>query len=204
MSSVEYRTIVKYRLMILLFLVDEVCPVVRKACLDKFGEHAVHCRELPAFKYIHDLVRDVLFDVFKRVGVSVIVKKEASVNFLTDPLEGRSTLRPADVLVYGWVGGKHACVDLIEVSPHVGLTTRDFTVGQAALKAASSKVVKHERACPENQYAFIAFAFDTFGFLATEVVDVLKRVQRVRHSNVVSTRSQDVVFKRINFAIKKG
>jgi hypothetical protein len=51
---------------------------------------------------------------------------------------------------------------------------------------------------------FIAFAFDTFGFLAPEVVDVLKRVQRVRHSNVVSTRSQDVVFKRINFAIKKG
>ncbi|MCI60806.1 auxilin-like protein, partial [Trifolium medium] len=72
------------------------------------------------FKNKHDFVRDALFDVFKRAGVSV--KKDALVNFLTDPLEGRSTLRPADVLVYGWIGGKHACVDLTGVSPLVGLT----------------------------------------------------------------------------------
>ena len=57
------------------------------------------------------------------------MKKEAHVNFLTDPLEGRSILRSADVLVYGWVGGKHACVDLTGFSPLVGLTTENFTVG---------------------------------------------------------------------------
>jgi hypothetical protein len=39
----------------------------------------------------------VLFDIFRRAGISV--KKDAPVNFLTDPQEGRSTLRPADVLV---------------------------------------------------------------------------------------------------------
>jgi hypothetical protein len=50
----------------------------------------------------------------------------------------------------------------------VGLTTEDFTVGQAALKAASSKVVKHERVCSENLHVFIPFAFDTFNFLASE------------------------------------
>jgi hypothetical protein len=59
----------------------------------------------------------------------MLVKKEAPVNFLTDPREGRSTLRPADVLVYGWIGGKHACVDLTGVSPLVGLRTRDFIAG---------------------------------------------------------------------------
>jgi hypothetical protein len=107
--------------MIPLFPIDEVCPVCRKACLDQFGEHAVHCRELSGFKYRHDFVRDVLCDIFQRAGVSV--KKEAPVNFLTDPREGRSTLRPADVLVYGWIGGKHACVDLTGVSPLVGLRT---------------------------------------------------------------------------------
>ncbi|MCI03397.1 auxilin-like protein [Trifolium medium] len=175
--------------------------VCRKACLDRFGEHAVHCREIPCFKYRHDFVRDVLFDVFKRAKISV--KKETPVNFLTDPLEGRSTLRPADVLVYGWVGGKHACVDLTGVSPLVGLTIGDFIVGQAALKAASSKVAKHERTCSNNQHAFIPFAFDTFGFLTPEAVDILKRVQRVMHSKVVSPKSQDVVFKMIDFAIQK-
>ncbi|KAJ0910636.1 putative exostosin [Helianthus annuus] len=103
MSAVEYRAILRYRLMIPLFPVDEPCPVCRKACLDSFGEHAIHCKELPGFKYRHDWVRDVLCDVLKRAGISA--KKEAPVNFLTDPLEGRSTLRPADILLFGWEGG---------------------------------------------------------------------------------------------------
>ncbi|KAJ0755711.1 putative exostosin [Helianthus annuus] len=100
MSAVEYRAILKYRLMVPLFSVDDPCPVCRKYCLDSFGEHAIHCKELPGFKYRHDLVRDVLYDILKRPGISI--KKEVPVDFLTDPLEGRSTLRPADILVFGW------------------------------------------------------------------------------------------------------
>jgi hypothetical protein len=96
-------------MMIPLFPVDEVCPVCRKAWLDRFGEHAVHYQELQGFKYMHDLVRNVLFDVFRCAGI--FAKKLTPVNFLIDPLEGRSTLRPANVLVYGWVGGRHACVE---------------------------------------------------------------------------------------------
>ena len=74
--------------------------VVRRVWI-LFGEHAVHCKELFGFKFRHDFVRDLLFDIIRRVGVSV--KKEAPMNFLTDPLERRSTLtlRPADVMVYG-------------------------------------------------------------------------------------------------------
>jgi hypothetical protein len=64
--------------------------------MDEFEEHAVYCREFSGFKYRHDFVRNVLCDIFQRAGVSV--KKEAPVNFLTDPQEERSTLRPADVL----------------------------------------------------------------------------------------------------------
>ncbi|GJY80916.1 hypothetical protein Tco_0493667 [Tanacetum coccineum] len=200
MSSVEYRTILKYRLMIPLFPVDAICPVCRKTCLDSFGEHAVHCKELPRFKHRHDIVRGALFDIRRRVGISV--KKKTPVNFLTDPSDRRSTLRPVDVLVFGWVGGKNACVDLTGVSPLVGLSSRCFTAGQAALKA--SKLTKHEKACIENQHVFIPFAFDTFGFLAPEAVELLSRVQRVMHSNVMTLRSTDVIFTRIDFAIQKG
>jgi len=125
-------------------------------------------------------------------------------NFLTDSLDKRSTLRPADVMVYGCVSGKHVCVDLTGVSPLVGLSVRPFTVGHAALKDASSKVAKHEKACSDNQHAFIPFAFDTFGFLEPEVVDLLHRVQKVMHSNVMSPMSMNVVFTRISFAIQKG
>ncbi|GKB74539.1 putative reverse transcriptase domain-containing protein [Tanacetum coccineum] len=201
-----------HRLNIALFLIsshDSLFPVdaiyrscCRKACLDSFGEHAVHCKELPGFKYRHDMVWDILFDICRRAGISV--KKEAPVNFLTDPSDGRSTLRPADILVFGWVGGKHACVDLTGVSPLVGLSSRGFTVGEAALKAASCKVTKHEKACFENQHVFIPFAFDTFGFLAREAVELLTRVQRVMNSNVMTPRSTNVVFNRIGFAIQKG
>ena len=119
-------------------------------------------------------------------------------------LDGRSTLRPADILVFGWIGGKHDCVDLTGVSPLIGLRNEGFTMGQAALKAASCKVMKHEKACIENQHMFIPFAFDTFGFLAPEAVDLLNRVQRVMHSNVMTPKSMNVVFKRVSFAIQKG
>nr|GFA26544.1 putative reverse transcriptase domain-containing protein [Tanacetum cinerariifolium] len=199
MSALEYRTILKYRLMIPLFSVDEPCLVCHKVCLDSFGEHAVHCKELPGFKYRHDLVSDVQCDVLKRVGISS--KKEAPVNFLTDPLEGRSTLRPADILVFGWAEGKHACVDLTGVSPLVGLRENGFVAGQSALKAESSKVAKHEKACLENQHVFILFAFDTFGFLAPEVEEFLTRVQRVVQSNFSTPKTQNFIFSRIGFAI---
>jgi hypothetical protein len=95
-------------------------------------------------------------------------------------------------------------VDLTGVSPLVSLGVGDFTIGQAALKDASSKVAKHEKACSGNQHAFISFAFDTFGFLASEAVDLLHRVQRVMHSNIMSPRSMNVVFTMIGFAIQKG
>ncbi|GJX53998.1 putative reverse transcriptase domain-containing protein [Tanacetum coccineum] len=168
MSALEYRTILKYRLMIPL----------------------------------HDLLGLVLYDVLKRAGISS--RKEAPVNFLTDPLEGRSTLRPADILVFGWAGGKHACVDLTGVSPLVGLHGRRFVAGQAALKAESSKVAKHEKACLENQHVFIPFAFDTFGFLAPEAEEFLNRVQRVVQSNFSTPKTQNFIFSRISFAIQKG
>jgi hypothetical protein len=73
-----------------------------------------------------------------------------------------------------------------------------------ALKDASRKVVKHESVSSTNQHAFIPFLFDTFGFLAPDVVNMLKRVQRVMHNNVMSLRYLNIVFKRINFVIQKG
>ncbi|MFS7922732.1 hypothetical protein Hanom_Chr03g00252451 [Helianthus anomalus] len=124
-------------------------------------------------------------------------------NFLTDPLDGRSTLRPADILVFGWARGKHACVDLTGVSPLVGLRDNGFVVGQATLNAESSKVAKHEKACLENQHVFIPFAFDTLGSLAPKAVEFLNRVQRVVNSNLSTFKSR-FVFSRIGFAIQKG
>ncbi|KAK2384559.1 GDSL esterase/lipase [Trifolium repens] len=188
--------------------------VIAKSCKDpsvKIIWDGIHYTEA-AKKWIFEQIANGKFSdppislkiVSRGNRAGVFVKKEVPVNFLTDPQEGRLTLRLADVLVYGWIGGKHACVDVTGVSPLVGLRTEDFIAGQAALKAASNKVVKHEKACYDNQHTFIPFAFDTFGFLAPYAVDLLQRVQKIMHNNVVSPRSMDVVFKRIGFAIQKG
>jgi len=144
----EYRTILRYRFMISLFPIDELCHVCCKMCLNIFGEHAVHCKELLDFKNKHDFVRDAFFDIYRRTRVSV--KKEAHVNFLTNPLDKRSTPMPTDVMVYEWVRGKHAYVDLNDVSSLVGLAIRAFAVGHATQKDVSSKVVKHEKTCYNN------------------------------------------------------
>jgi len=85
----------------------------------------------------------------------------------------------------------------------VGLGAGPFIVGHAALKVASSKVTKHEKACSNNHHVFIPFAFDSFSFLAPEAIDLLHRVQNVMHSNVISPRSKNVVFTMISFAIQK-
>ena len=161
------------------FSIDEVCPVCRKACLDTFGEHVVHCKELPDFKYKHDFV-------INSGGREYRWRRRRLWTFwLTHKIEDRhlglqmlwcTNGLEENMHVWTWLG----------VSPLVSLGVGAFTVGQAALKAESSKVVKHEKSCSDNQHAFIPFAFDTFGFLESEVVDLLHKVQSVMHSNVMS------------------
>ncbi|KAL6531909.1 hypothetical protein OROMI_028272 [Orobanche minor] len=75
MSPVEYRTIFKYRLMIPIYPCDTRCPACITGCLDTYGEHAVHCKVDPGFKHRHDHVRDTLYDVLWRAGISA--KKES-------------------------------------------------------------------------------------------------------------------------------
>jgi hypothetical protein len=147
-------------------------------------KHTAHCWELTGFKYMHDLIRDVLFDTFRCAKIST--KKETPWISLTDPQERRLTLQSTDVLVRGWVEGKHACVDLTEVSRLVGLMTRDFTVGdnpKCRFKQGGKHMRKHA---------------------PPEVVDLLKRVQWVMHSNIMSPRSMNVVFWKIDFVIQKS
>ncbi|KAL8266895.1 hypothetical protein R6Q59_004239 [Mikania micrantha] len=67
-----------------------------------------------------------------------------------------------------------------------------------------SPLAKHEKACAENQHAFIPFAFDTFGSLAPDAATFLKRVQQVVHSNSSTPKNANFVFSRIGFAIQKG
>lgn len=66
-------------------------------------------------------------------------------NFLTDPFEGMSTLRPANILVFGWTVGKTRLCGPYSVSPLSELKNNGFIAGQIALKAELGEVGKHEK-----------------------------------------------------------
>jgi len=108
MPNEQYHIFLKYFLVIPSFPIDEVFPVCCKACLNTFREHTLHCKELPIFKYHY--VRDILFDIFRHARSSM--KKKTPLNLLSNVVDGRSTLMATNVLVYRWVGGKYAYVDL--------------------------------------------------------------------------------------------
>jgi len=63
-------------------------------------------------------------------------------------------------------------------------------------------VSKHGKTCSDNQHVFIPFVFDIFGFLTSDVVDLLHRVQMVMHKNDIS-KSMNIVFKRFAFVSQK-
>jgi hypothetical protein len=66
--------------------------------------------------------------------------------------------------------------------------------------------LKNKKVYSDNQHAFIPFVSDTFGFLAPDAFNLLQKVQKIIHNNVVSTWSMDVVFKKIDILpyIKAG
>ena len=66
-------------------------------------------------KFRHNLVWDMFVDICCKAGISV--HKEAPMGFSSK--EGKE-LRPADFLVFNWLHGKDACVDVTGSSPFAG------------------------------------------------------------------------------------
>lgn len=64
-------------------------------------------------------------------------------------------------------------------------------------------VKHHKKTFSDNQHVFIPFVFDTFSFLAPKEIDLLQKVQRLMNNNVVSHISMNIIFKIIDFVIKK-
>jgi hypothetical protein len=55
-----------------------------------------------------------------------------------------------------------------------------------------------------TKHVFILFVFDTFDFLAPKVENLLKIVQKIVQSNVVSPIFMNIVLQRLSFAIQKS
>jgi hypothetical protein len=116
MSPVEYRTILIYHLMIPLFPKDEVFPICRKVCLDNLASmQLINCRGLSSFKYRHDLIRDMFFDICRRARI-LLRKRHKWTSWLTHKKRDRHFIRQmfwcmdglvVNMLVWIWLEFPH-------------------------------------------------------------------------------------------------
>ncbi|GKC42008.1 hypothetical protein Tco_1059730, partial [Tanacetum coccineum] len=61
---------------------------------------------------MHNLLRDILVDICSKVVI--MVRKKAQMGFLS---EDEKDLQPADLLLFNWLQGKDACLDVTDISP---------------------------------------------------------------------------------------
>ncbi|GJT74237.1 hypothetical protein Tco_1040962 [Tanacetum coccineum] len=115
-----------------------------------YGDHVVSCAGIVGIKHRHNIVRDTLVDIC----------------FLSEILDGKEVdiglgggrdkpLRPADMLLYSWVGGVNICVDLTGSSPLTQTGMIDFAPGRAMFEAAQRKCIKYEAKCADIGYGFL-------------------------------------------------
>ncbi|GJU82088.1 hypothetical protein Tco_1284453 [Tanacetum coccineum] len=99
-----------------MFSEESVCPSCNVHRMDKWGDHAVHYSSNVGVKFRHNLVCDILVDICSKVGI--MVRKEAPMGFRSG--DGKD-LRPADLLLFNWLQGKDACLDVTGISPFAGM-----------------------------------------------------------------------------------
>nr|GEY44161.1 tRNA-dihydrouridine(16/17) synthase [NAD(P)(+)]-like [Tanacetum cinerariifolium] len=84
-------------------------------------------------------------------------------------------LRPADLLLFNWLQGKDACLDVTCISPFAGIGATSWAHEVALNNVVEKKKRKYVSICEENGYKFIPFAFSTFREFDTEALDRLSR-----------------------------
>ena len=200
MNSRTYRCVLCYRLGVPLFSLDRPCSACSRTFVgDIFGDHAVSCAGIVGIKHRHNAVRDTLVDVCYRSGISA--GKEVDIGMVGT--DGRP-LRPADVLLYSWDGGRDVCVDLTGSSPltHSGLV--GFEPGGVVRAAAHRKRTKYDARCASLGYGFLPFSFSSLGELESGAVALLQRIQRYSRTQDIGAQAAAHIFTRIGFSIAKG
>ena len=115
MNHHQYQSILCYQLTIPLLAESSLCPSYNNPKMDKWGNHAVHYSHEIGVKFQHNLVRDMLMDICCKSGISV--GKEALMGFYS---EVGKELRLDSLLLFNWLHGKDACLDVTGGSPFAG------------------------------------------------------------------------------------
>ncbi|KAK9740536.1 hypothetical protein RND81_03G042700 [Saponaria officinalis] len=200
MNGRTYRSVLCYRLGIPLFRAGLPCSACGRVFEDDiFGDHAVSCSSSVGLKHRHNLVRDTLFDICFRAGISS--GKEVDIG-VVDGL-GRP-LRPADILLYSWDLGRDMCVDITGSSPLTQTCLASFAPGRCVLDASRRKCAKYRDVCSTAGYGLTPFSFSSFGELDAGAVALLGRIRSFSPALDSSSRLAAHIFTRVCFSIAKG
>ena len=163
-----------------------------------WGDHVVHCSSEVGVKFRHNLVWDMLVDIYCKSGV--FVSKEEPLGFLS---EAGKDVRPVNLLLFNWFHGKDSCVDVTRGSPFAGTKVSSWATSASLANAAERKRKKYTTKCEENGYKFIQFAFSSLGELGEDALDLLLRISSFSSSNSSSTKSKPYSFHRLAFVFKR-
>nr|GEX63050.1 retrovirus-related Pol polyprotein from transposon TNT 1-94 [Tanacetum cinerariifolium] len=129
-------------------------------------DHVVSCAGIIGIKHRHNVVRDTLFDICYRSGISA--GKEVDIGLD----EGRGKpLCPTDMLLYSWDGGLDVCVDLTGSSPLTQTRMTDFVPGHVVIDAAQRE-------------------------LEADAVSLLKRIKKFSMTQDIGARTAVYIFNR--------
>lgn len=101
-----------YRLAIPLFDEGNLCPSCNNPIMNKLGNHMVHCSSEVGVKFWHNLVPNMLVDIYHKAGISVC--KEAPMGFYS---KAGNVLRPVDLVLFNWLHEKMHMWMSLQVHP---------------------------------------------------------------------------------------
>ena len=139
----------------------EMCPKCHTTVLDPFGDHLMCCRQ-NNFSARHGALQDSLLLVLGMAKQPA--EREQPLRQANASRVLRQQLRPADILLRGWAGGRDVAVDVTIAHP-LQLAEQPWQVDKAKSflrRRERLKVEKYEAACHLEGWGFLPMAFSTW------------------------------------------
>ena len=179
-----------------------LCPVCSQKALDPLGHHATTCTHGGDVVTRHNLLRDVVANLFRQAHMGVTV--EAGYGLTHD----NSRSRPADVLVTRWEKGLPAALDITVTSPLTPaiLDESCSTAEVAAVAAESRKHVAKDSKCFEPGWSCVLLAVETYGNWWMEAQETFSRLTSLLAANhsVSKSKAAADIYGRLNLTLTRS
>lgn len=160
-----------------------VCPGCM-AAVDVFGDHLLCCVR-NNFQRRHDAVQQALANTLSSAGIPHAVE-------VVVPGTAPEALRPADLLLRNWDGGRDTAIDLTishgwQANERGAATTTSTMQTRERwrgflLRKERAKHQKYDAACATAQWNFVPMALGTWGGLGPEAAKTMARIVK-RHAS---------------------